>query len=100
MSIRMKSADVVVDGLVRLVRPLMVMCMGFLIVDVKCLANLARSAVFSKKVGISSCFLDERSCSGVGLGGRMSRVLANSPCHRLAKDVDRGFGLESVSVRK
>jgi hypothetical protein len=48
VSIKMGSADVVLGGLVRLVRPLMVMCMGFLIVGVVPLANLARSTDFSK----------------------------------------------------
>ncbi len=44
--------------------------------------------------------MDERSCSGVSLGGRVARVLAKSPSHRATKNVDRGFGLESVSVRE
>ena len=54
----------------------------------------------SKHVVISSCFVTERICSGVGLGGRVARVLAKSPSHRAARNGDRGFGLESVSVRE
>ena len=44
--------------------------------------------------------MDERGCSGVGSGGRVARVLAKSPSHRAAKNVDWGFGLESASVRE
>ncbi len=44
--------------------------------------------------------MDKRISSGVGPGGRISRVLANSPYHQLAINVDRGFGLESASVRE
>jgi len=39
----------------------------------------------------------ERSCSGVGLGVGISRLLAKSPSQRLARSVARGLGLESVS---
>jgi hypothetical protein len=81
----MGSAGVVVDGLVRLVRSFMEMCMGFLVVGVVCSVILARYIVFSKQVLMFGCFVDEKSCSGVGPGGRISRVLANSPSHRLAK---------------
>ena len=49
---------------------------------------------------MSSYFVDESSCSGMGPSGSISRVLANSPSHRLAKNMDRGFSLESVSVRE
>jgi hypothetical protein len=42
----MGSADVVVGGLARLVRPLMVTCMDFLVVGVVSSVNLARFAVF------------------------------------------------------
>ena len=51
-------------------------------------------------VVMSGCFVDERSCSGAGPGGKVSRVLANSPSHRLARNVDRKFCVESVSVRE
>jgi hypothetical protein len=44
--------------------------------------------------------VDERSYSGVGPGGRVARVLAKISTHRAAKNVDWGFGLESVSVRE
>ena len=44
--------------------------------------------------------MDKRSRSGEGTSGRISIVLVNSPSHRLARNVDRGFGLESVSVRE
>ncbi len=74
--------------------------MGCLVVGVVCSANLARSAVFLKHEFTSDCFVDERSCSDVGPGDRVSRVLANSPSHRLAINADRGFGLESVSARE
>ena len=55
---------------------------------------------FSKQVVMSGCFVDERSCSGVGPGGRVSRVLANGPSHRAAKNVDRRVGLDSMNVRE
>ena len=35
-----------------------------------------------------------------GLGGRIARVLAKSLSHRAAINLDRGVGLESVSVRE
>jgi len=81
-------------------RLFIVTCMGCLVVSVTCSVSLARSAVFSKEAVMFGCFVDERSCSGVGLGDRVSRVLANSSSHRLARNMDRGFGLESVSVRE
>ena len=46
VSIGMGSADVVEGGLVRFMRPLMVSCVGILIVGIVSFANLARSAVF------------------------------------------------------
>ena len=87
-------------GLLRLVRPFIVTCMGCLVVSVVCSVSLARSAVFLKQVVMSCCFVDERSGSGVGPSGRVARVLAKSPSHRAAKNVDWGFGLESVNVRE
>ena len=84
----------------RLVCPFIATRMGDLVVSVVCSANLARSAVLSKNVAMSGCFVDERSCSGVGPGGRVSRALAKCPSHRLARNADQGFGLESVSVRE
>ena len=56
--------------------------MGCLVVGVVCSVSLARSADFSKHVVMSGCFVDERSCSGMGPGGRVSRVLADSLSHR------------------
>ena len=100
MSIGMVSADVLVCGLARLVRPLMVAYMGCLVVSVVCSANLARYAVFSNQMVMCGCFVNKKSYSGVGPSGRISRLLANSPTHRLAKNGDLGFGLESVSVRE
>ena len=96
----MGSAGVLVDSLLRLMRPLIVTCRGCLVVRVVCSANLVRSAVFSKHVVMSGCFVDERSCRGVGHGGRVARVLAKSPSNRAATNVSRGFGLKSVSVRE
>ena len=55
MSIGIGSADVVVDGLAHLVRPLMVTWDSFHIAGVVCSANLARSVVFLKHVVMSSC---------------------------------------------
>ncbi len=55
---------------------------------------------FSKQVVMYGCFVDEKSFSGVGPSGRVSRVLASNPSHHLARNVDRGFGFESVSVRE
>ncbi len=49
---------------------------------------------------MSNCLEVDSICSGVGLGARMSRVLASSINHLLARDVARGPGLESVSVRE
>ena len=92
MDILSGSVSRVVGCLARLVCPLMVTCMGCLIAGVVCLANLARSAVLSKQLVMSGCVVVERSCSGVGPGGRISRVIANSPNQWLAKNVDRGFG--------
>ena len=88
------------DGLLRLVRPLIVTYRGCLVVRVVCSASLISSADFSNQVVISGCFVNERSCSGVGPSGRVSRVLSMSPNHSAAKNVDWGFGLESVSVRE
>ena len=51
MLIGMRSAGGMIDDLARLVRPLMVACMGSLIGIVVCSASLARSAVFSKACG-------------------------------------------------
>ena len=96
----MEAVGVLVTGLLRFVRPLIVTCRGCLVVHVVCSANLARSAFFSKQMVISSCFVAERSCSGVGLGCRVASVLAKSPSHRAATNVGRRFGLESVSVRE
>jgi hypothetical protein len=93
------STGVMVDGLLRLLRPLIMTCRGCLVVCVVCSASLVRSAVFSKQVVISSCFVDERSCSGEGPSGRVARVFARSPNHHADKHVDEGFGLESVSMR-
>ena len=59
-------------GLLRFVRSIIVTCMGCLVVRVVCLANLARSAVFSKQVVISRCVVAERSCSGGSPGGRVA----------------------------
>jgi len=96
----MGSASVLVDSLLRFVRPLIVTCRGCLVVRVVCSANLARSAILLKQVVISSCFGAERSCSCVGPSGRVARVLAKRPSQRAAKIVDWGSGLESVSVRE
>ena len=96
----MGSAASLVDGLLCLVRPFIVTCMCCLVVSVVCSVSLARSVIFSKQVVMSCCFVDERSCSGVGPGGRVSRALAKCPSHRLARNADQGFGLESVSVRE
>jgi hypothetical protein len=49
---------------------------------------------------MSNCLKVARSCSGVGPGGSLSSVDANSASHRLASGVARGSGLESVSVRE
>ena len=57
LSIGVGSAGVMVDGLLRLVRPLIVTCRGCLVVRVVCSASLVRSAVFSKQVVISGCFV-------------------------------------------
>ena len=78
------STGVLGDGMLRLVRPLIVSCRGFLVVCEVCSASLVRSAVFSKQVVTSGCFVDEWSCSGVGTGGRVARVIAKSPNHRAA----------------
>jgi len=80
----MESTGVLVDGLLRLVRPLIVTCRGCRVVRVVCSASLVRFAVFSKEVVLSGYFVDERSCSDVGPGGRVARVLAKSPTHRAA----------------
>ena len=53
-----------------------------------------------KHVVMSSCFEVERSRSGVGPGGRISRVLANSPNQRLGRNVARRLNLNSVSVKE
>ena len=69
---------VLVDDLLRMVRPfipLIATCRGYLVVRVVCSASLACSAVFSKHVIMSGCFVDERCCSGMGPGGRVARVL-------------------------
>jgi hypothetical protein len=47
-----------------------------------------------------NCLKVDMSYSDAGPWGRMSRVLANSTNHRLATNVARGSGLESVSVRE
>ena len=94
------STGVLVDDMLRLVRPLIMTCRGCLVVREVCSASLVRSAKFSKQVVIPGCFVDERSCSGVGPGGRVARVLVKSPNHRAAKHVDWGIGLGSVSVRE
>ena len=47
---------------------------------------------------MSDCLEAMRSCSGVGLLGRLLNESANKACQRLAIWVDRGSGLESVSV--
>jgi hypothetical protein len=49
---------------------------------------------------MSSCLEAERSCSSVGPGDKISILLANSSSQRLARNVARGSGLDSVSVRK
>jgi len=46
LSIGVGSAAIFVDGLLRLVRSLIVTCMGCLVMSVVCTTNLARSAVF------------------------------------------------------
>ena len=86
--------------MLRLVRLFIVTCMSCLVASAACSVSLARSAVFFNQVVMSACFVHERSYSGVGHGGRVSRVLANSPSHRLARNVDWGFGLEIVSARE
>ena len=76
-----------VGGLARLVRLLMMKWMSCLIVDLVCSANFSRSNVFSNQVFMSGCLQVERSCSGVGLGDRISRVLTDSPIQSLARNV-------------
>jgi len=87
LSIGVGSAGVLVDGLLRLVRPLIVTFRGCLIVHVVCSSSLVRFAVCSTQVVMSGCFVVERSCSGMGPGGRVARVLTKSPNHRAAKHV-------------
>jgi hypothetical protein len=88
-----------VCGLARLVRSLMVTCMGF-IVGVMCIVLLVPLAVPSRQVvNISGCLEAKKSCSGVGLGSRIAREFDSTSCQRLVTTVDRGSGLNSVSVR-
>jgi hypothetical protein len=96
----MGSVDVVVSGLARLVRPLMVTCMGCLIVVVLCSAILTRSVVFSKQVLMSKCLEAERSYSGTGLGGKISRVLANNPTQHLVKYLAWGVWLREFKSKR
>ena len=86
--------------MLRLVRLFIVTCMSCLVASAACSVSLARSAVFLKQVVMSGCFVDKKSCSGVGPGGRVSRVLANSSSHRLARNVEREFDFRSVSMRE
>ncbi len=49
---------------------------------------------------MSNFFEVDRSCSDVGLGGRILRVVATSTNHLLARNVARGSSWESISVRE
>ena len=84
----MESTVVSVDGLLRLVCPLIVTCRGCFVVRVVCSVSLVRSAVFTKHGVMSGCFVGERSCSGVGPDGRVARALAKGSSHSAAKNVD------------
>ena len=68
----MGSLAVLVDGLLRLVCPFIATCMNCLVVSVVCSSNLALPAVLKQVVMYGYC-MDERSCSDVGPGGRVSR---------------------------
>lgn len=63
-----------------------------------CISDLARLATLAKLVVISGWLEAMRSCSGVGPLGRLLNESASKTCQRLAIRVDRGSGLESVSV--
>ena len=89
-----------VGGLARLERPLMV-------IYICCLFGccmIGQLCAFSgslKADGFLSIRLEAKSsCSGVGLGGRISRVFTSSLNQRIARNVAQGYGLESVSVRE
>ncbi len=58
------------SGLERLVRPLMLTCMVCFVGGV-CISDLARLATLAKLVVVSGCLEAMRSCSGVGPLGRL-----------------------------
>jgi len=85
------------DGLERLVHSLMLTCMGWFVGGVG-FSNLSRLPTLAKLVVMSGCLEYMRSCSGLGLLGRLLNEYASKNCHRLAMRVHRGSGLEIVSV--
>jgi hypothetical protein len=91
---------VVVGGLARLRRPLMVTCIYCIIMVFASSANLALSTVLSKQVVMSNCLEAEKRCSGMDPRGRILRLFAKRPIRRLARNAARGFGLERVSIRE
>ena len=59
---------------------------------------LMSTARFSRLVGMSIYF-DERSCSGVGPGGRLVSKIYSIACHLVAMGVSRGSWVEELCVR-
>jgi hypothetical protein len=80
-----------------LVRPLLLTCMCCFACGVGS-GDLAHLNTLVKIVVVSCCLDARRSCSGVGPLGRLFIGFPSNPCQRLAIRVDRGSGLESVSV--
>jgi len=92
-----RAVSLFLGCLERLVRPLMLTCMS-------CFAGgrgsdaLARFATPAKLVVMYGCLEARRSYINVGPLGGLLIELASKPCQRLAIEVYRGSGLESVSV--
>ena len=92
------GAEVLLLGsLERLVRPLMLMFEGYFVGGVG-FSDLARLSILAKLVVMFGCLEVVRSCSGVGPLGRLVKDFPSKACQRFAMRVDRGSGLESVSV--
>ncbi len=86
-------------GLERLVRPLMLTCLVCFVDGVN-FCDLARLAPLAKHYVIFGCLDAMSGCIGVGPLGKIFIEFASKRCQRLVARVDRGSGLESVSVSK
>ena len=74
---------VLLDGLERLVRPLMLTCMDCFVGGV-CISDLTRLAALVKLVVMPGCLEAMRSNSGVSPFGRLLNESASTTCQRLA----------------